>query len=33
VPFRFDAAQGTLAPAGQAVSVTAASFVGVVALP
>jgi 6-phosphogluconolactonase len=33
VPFRFDAAQGTLAAVGTPESVTAASFVGVVALP
>jgi 6-phosphogluconolactonase len=33
VPFRFDAAQGTLAPVGMPETVTAASFVGVVALP
>lgn len=33
VPFRFDASSGTLASAGAAVTVTAASFVGFAALP
>ena len=33
VPFRFDATHGTLAPVGVAMSLTMASFVGVVRLP
>lgn len=33
VPFRFDASSGTLTPVSTPVSVTSASFVGVVALP